>query len=233
MSGRLYGLGVGPGDPELVTLKAARILARVPVVAYPQTGDGDSMARGIAAGLIPEDAELLPIVMPMATDRAPGRAAYDGAARAIAARLDEGRDVAVLCEGDPFFYGSFMYLHERLHGRYAIEVVPGVSSLTAAAAASGRPLAARNDILAVIPAPVDAARLRTEITAADAVAILKVGRHFDTIRAVLRELQLVDRAVLVTAASCDHQETAPLADLPDGPKPYFSIVLLYKGAEAW
>jgi precorrin-2/cobalt-factor-2 C20-methyltransferase len=233
MIGRLYGLGVGPGDPELVTLKAARILAGVPVVAYPQSGDGDSMARRIAAGLIPEDAELLPIVLPMASDRAPGRAAYDAAARAIAARLDDGRDVAVLCEGDPFFYGSFMYLHERLHGRYAIEVVPGVSSLTAAAAAIGRPLAARNDILAVIPAPVDVARLRAEIAAADAVAILKIGRHFDTVRTVLRELGLVDHAVLVTAASGEHQDISPLADLPDGPKPYFSIVLLYKGAEAW
>ena len=233
MTGTLYGLGVGPGDPELVTLKAARILAQVPVIAFPRTSDGDSMARRIAANLIPETAEILPLDLPMCTDRAPGRDAHDAAGRAIAARLDDGRDVAVLCEGDPFFYGSFMYLHERLHERYSIEVVPGVSSLTAAAAALGRPLAARNDILAVIPAPVDIARLRTEIAAADALAILKVGRHFDKVRAVLRELHLIDQAFLVTAASCAGQTVVPLAELPDGPQPYFSIILVYKGAEGW
>jgi precorrin-2/cobalt-factor-2 C20-methyltransferase len=233
MTGTLYGLGVGPGDPELITLKAARILAQVPVVAFPRTPDGDSMARRIAAGLIPETAELLPLVLPMRTDRAPGRAAYDEASRAIAARLDDGRDVAVLCEGDPFFYGSFMYLYERLHERCSIEVVPGVSSLTAAAAALGRPLAARNDILAVIPATVDVARLRNQIAAAEAVAILKVGRHFDKVRAVLRELQLIDQAFLVTAASCAEESVVPLAEPPDGPQPYFSIILLYKGAEGW
>jgi precorrin-2/cobalt-factor-2 C20-methyltransferase len=233
MTGTLYGLGVGPGDPELITLKAARILAAVPVVAYPQNTGGDSMARRIAASHIPQGAEELPIVVPMCTDRAPGRAVYDEAARAIAARLDRGQDVVVLCEGDPFFYGSFMYLYERLHDRYAVQVVPGVSSLTAAAAALGRPLAARNDVLAVIPAPVDIARLRTEVAAVEAVAILKVGRHFDKVRAVLRELKLIDRAVLITSASCDDQTITPLAGLPEGPQPYFSIILLYKGAEGW
>jgi precorrin-2/cobalt-factor-2 C20-methyltransferase len=108
-----------------------------------------------------------------------------------------------------------------------------VNSLSAAAAAIGRPLAARNDILAVIPAPVDAARLASAIAAADAVAILKVGRHFDSVRAVLSDLELLDRAVLVTAASCENQTIALLADLPDGPRPYFSIILLYRGAEPW
>jgi precorrin-2/cobalt-factor-2 C20-methyltransferase len=169
----------------------------------------------------------------MRTDRAPGRAAYIAAATALTVHLDAGRDVAVLCEGDPFLYGSFMYFYDRLVDRYPVEVVSGVSSLTAAAAALGRPLAARNDILAVIPATVDIARLRTQIAAAEAVAILKVGRHFDKVRAVLRELHLIDRAFLVTAASCAGQSIVPLAELPDGPQPYFSIILLYKGAEGW
>jgi precorrin-2/cobalt-factor-2 C20-methyltransferase len=233
MSATLFGLGVGPGDPELVTVKAARILAHVPVVAYPQATGGDSMARRIAARFIPEGVEELPFAVPMRTDRTPAQAAYEEAAKAIAARLDDGRDVAVLCEGDPFFYGSFMYLYERLQASYAIEVVAGVSSLTAAAAALGRPLAARNDVLAVIPAPVDVARLRTEIAAADAIAILKVGRHFDKVRAVLSELQLLDRAVLVSAASCEAQSVTPVASLAEGDQPYFSIILVYKGAESW
>jgi precorrin-2/cobalt-factor-2 C20-methyltransferase len=234
MSGTLYGLGVGPGDPELVTLKAARILATVPVVAFPRTPDGDdSMARRIAADLIPDIAEILPLALPMCTDRAPGRDAYTAAAATLAAHLDAGRDVAVLCEGDPFLYGSFMYLHDRLADRYPVEIVPGVTSLTAAAAALGRPLAARNDVFTVIPAPVDVARLRTDIAAADAIAVIKVGRHFDKVRAVLRELHLEDQAFLVTAATCAEQSVVPLADLPDGPQPYFSIILVYKGAEGW
>ena len=191
------------------------------------------MARRIAASLIPETAELLPLVLPMRTDRAPGRAAYIAAATALTVHLDAGRNVAVLCEGDPFLYGSFMYFYDRLVDRYPVEVVSGVSSLTAAAAALGRPLAARNDILAVIPATVDIARLRTQIAAAEAVAILKVGRHFDKVRAVLRELHLIDQAFLVTAASCVEETVVPLAELPDGPQPYFSIILVYKGAEGW
>lgn len=233
MKGTLYGLGVGPGDPELVTLKAARILARVPVIAFPQTPDGDSMARRIAASLIPDTAVTLPLVLPMCTDRGPGRAAYDAAATALTLHLDAGRDVALLCEGDPFLYGSFMYFHQRLRGLYAIEIVPGVSSLSAAAAALGRPLAARNDTLAVIPAPIDPARLKARIDAAEAVAILKVGRHYDKVHAALGELGLIDRAFLITAASCRDETVVALADLPTGPKPYFSIILVYNGAEAW
>jgi precorrin-2/cobalt-factor-2 C20-methyltransferase len=234
MTGTLYGLGVGPGDPELMTLKAARILATVPVVAFPQTSDGDdSMARRIAADLIPATAEILPLVLPMCTERGPGRDAYTAAAAALTAHLDAGRDVAVLCEGDPFLYGSFMYFHDRLADDYRVEVVPGVTSLTAAAAALGRPLAARNDVFTVIPAPVDVARLRTDIAAADAIAVIKVGRHFDKVRAVLRELHLEDQAFLVTAATCTEESIRPLADLPDGPQPYFSIILVYKGAEGW
>jgi precorrin-2/cobalt-factor-2 C20-methyltransferase len=233
MTGTLYGLGVGPGDPELVTLKAARILAQVPVIAFPQAPDGDSMARRIVAGLIPDAAEILPLDLPMCTDRAPGQAAYIAAATALTVHLDAGRNVAVLCEGDPFLYGSFMYFYDRLVDHYPVEVVSGVSSLTAAAAALGRPLAARNDILAVIPATVDVARLRNQIAAAEAVAILKVGRHFDKVRAVLRELHLIDQAFLVTAASCVEETVVPLAELPDGPQPYFSIILVYKGAEGW
>jgi precorrin-2/cobalt-factor-2 C20-methyltransferase len=153
MTGTLYGLGVGPGDPELITLKAARILAQVPVVAFLQTATvtawpgaspqasfpkppNSSLSSCRCAPSAPPAGQ--PTLPPLRRHRRPPR---------------RRPDVAVLCEGDPFLYGSFMYLHERLHERYSIEVVPGVSSLTAAAAALGRPLAARNDILAVIPAP--------------------------------------------------------------------------------
>jgi precorrin-2/cobalt-factor-2 C20-methyltransferase len=233
MSGTAYGIGVGPGDPELLTVKAARILARVPVIAYPQSAEGESLARSIAAPFIPHGAVELPFLVPFRKERESARCAYDAAAEAIATRLDDGLDVAVLCEGDPFFYGSFMYLFERLSRGHEVRVVPGVTSLTASAAALGRPLAARNDVLKVIPAPLDANRLAAEIGAADAVAILKVGRHFEKVRGILRELGLAERAFLVTAASSQREQVAPLDSVADGVQPYFSTILLYKGAEHW
>lgn len=229
----LYGLGVGPGDPELITIKAWRIIGQVPVIAYPVANGSDSLARRIAAPFIPEDAIELPLAIPMRTEREPARDAYDESVRLIAAHLDAGKDVAFLCEGDPFFYGSFMYLHERLEKTHEIIVVPGVSSLTACAAAIGRPLAARNDLLKVIPAPLAEEQLRAEIASADSVAIIKVGKHFDKVRKLLRSLGLADRAVIIERATRDDERVTPLEQLPEGERPYFSTILIYKGSETW
>jgi precorrin-2/cobalt-factor-2 C20-methyltransferase len=229
----LYGLGVGPGDPELLTVKAWRIIGQVPVIAYPVANGSDSLARRIAAPFIPEDAIELPLDIPMCPDREPARDAYDHAARLIAEHLDAGRDVAFLCEGDPFFYGSFMYVHERLQATHDVIVVPGVTSLTACAAAIGRPLAARNDLLKVLPAPLDEENLGSEIASADAVAIIKVGKHFDKIRKILVDLRLDDRAVIVERATRDDERITRLQDMPEGERPYFSTILVYKGGENW
>ena len=152
--GTLYGLGVGPGDPELLTLKALRILRAAPVLAYPAPIEGDSMARAIAASHMPGGQTEIAIRMPLDAARFPAEEVYAAAAQEIAGHLDSGRDVAALCEGDPFFYGSFMYLFARLAEAHHIEVVPGVSSPMACAAALGMPLAARNDVLSVLPAPL-------------------------------------------------------------------------------
>ena len=145
-SGTLYGIGVGPGDPELITLKALRILRACPVVAYPAPENGDSMARAIAATHLPGGQEEIVIRMPLDAGHGPLEAAYDKAARVVAGHLDKGRDVAALCEGDPFFYGSFMYLFGRLADGHRVEVVPGVSSLVAGPAALGTALAARVEV---------------------------------------------------------------------------------------
>lgn len=231
--GIFHGLGVGPGDPELITLKAWRIISQAPVIAFPSANGNESLARGIAAPFIPEDAIELPIVLPMRSEREPGREAYDGAAAAIISHLDEGRDVAFLCEGDPLFYGSFMYLFARIAETHETIVVPGVTSITACAAAIGRPLAARNDVLKILPAPLSAERLRSEIVTAESIAIIKVGQHFAKIRDLLAELGLADKAMIVERATGEGQRITNLADVPEGERPYFSTILVYKGGEPW
>ncbi len=232
MSGRLYGIGLGPGDPELLTLKAARLIGAAKVVAYPALEGAASFARSIAAGLIPDGVREIVIEVPMTTAREPAQAAYDGAAARIAAELEEGHDVACLCEGDPFFYGSFMYLFARLSDRFEIEVVPGVTSITACAARAGMPLAARNERLTVLPGPLPEPELRARIEGAESVAILKVGRHLPKIRAVIDGLGLTARAAYVERATLPDEVVCPLAEAPEA-APYFSMILLTKGADPW
>ncbi len=231
--GTFYGLGVGPGDPELLTLRAHRLIGQAGLVAYPAAGDGASLARRIAAGAIVPGTEELAIAVPMCTERAPARTAYDEAARTIARHLADGRDVVFLCEGDPFLYGSFMYLFERLSAAHRCEAVPGVTSLTACAAALGRPLAARNDVLTVIPATLPEERLRAALDATDAAAIVKVGRHFDKVRSALDATGLAGCAMIVEAATTEDEKITALTDMPEGERPYFSTILVYRGGEAW
>jgi precorrin-2/cobalt-factor-2 C20-methyltransferase len=231
-SGTLYGIGVGPGDPELMTLKAHRLISTARVVAYPAPDDGVGFARSIAAAAIPAEAEEIPMVVPMRVARFPAQQVYAEAAEKIAAHLEAGTDVAVLCEGDPFFYGSFMYLFARLAARFPVEIVPGVSSLTACAAALKRPLTSRNDVLTVLPGPLPDAELRQRIEAAQAIAIMKVGRHLPRLRALLDSMGLTGGASYVERASLAAQRVSPLAEAPEN-APYFSMILIYKGDDPW
>ncbi|MCE7026477.1 precorrin-2 C(20)-methyltransferase [Jiella avicenniae] len=230
MSGILYGLGVGPGDPELLTLKALRILKSCPVVAYPAPDHGQSFARSIVAGFLAGDQDEIPIVVPMRVERFPAAEVYDRAAEAIAARLTRGEDVAVLCEGDPFFYGSFMYLFERLAERYAVEIVPGVASPMASAARALQPIASRNDVLTVIPGPLDDAALTEKLEGVEAFVIMKLGRHFDRVKALIARLGLLDRAVYCERVTLAEERVMPLAEV-SGAAPYFSMILGYRGEE--
>ncbi len=231
-AGTLYGLGVGPGDPELLTLKALRILRAAPVLAYPAPAEGHSMARTIAAPHLPGGQTEIAIRMPLDAARFPAGEIYAAAARDISQHLDAGRDVAALCEGDPFFYGSFMYLFARLAEAHRIEVVPGVSSLTACAAALDAPLAARNDVLSVVPAPLDEYQLKARLEGCDAAAIIKVGRHVAKVRRVLQELSLESRARYIERASLAAERILPLSEAADT-APYFYMVLVHRRVEAW
>jgi precorrin-2/cobalt-factor-2 C20-methyltransferase len=224
-SGRLYGLGVGPGDPELLTLKALRLLRAVPVVAYPAPEHGDSFARTIVAGWIKGHQREIAIRFPMRPGPPPVEI-YDGAAAALAGELDGGNDAALLCQGDPLFYGSFINVFTRLAGRYQIEIVPGVSSLTACAAAAANPLVSRDDTLAVIPATIEEDQIAARIVASDSVAIVKLGRHIAKVRRVLDRLGLLDAAVYIEHATSPSQRVAPLALINPDLAPYFSMVLV-------
>lgn len=233
MSGTIYGLGVGPGDPELITLKAWRILRCAAIVAYPAPEEGPSFARRIVASFLSPVQIELPIRIPMEAARFPAQAVYDRAADAIAEHSAAGRDVAVLCQGDPFFYGSFMYLFGRLAERCAVEIVPGVSSLGACAAAAGFPLAARNDALIVLPATLSDDALAHRLEACDAAAIIKLGRHFARVRDLLGRLGLADKARYVEHASLANARLLPLDAVDPAAAPYFSMILLHRRGAAW
>lgn len=232
MTGKLYGVGLGPGAADLMTLRAARLIEGAGVVAYPSLAGGDSFARAIAADLIAPTCREIVMDVPMTVERAPAQAAYDLGAAKIATALDAGDDVICLCEGDPFFYGSFMYIFARLSDQYEVEVVPGVTSITACAARAKMPLAARNERLTVLPGPLPADELRSRIEGAESVVIMKVGRHMAKIRGVIEDLGLTAQAMYVERATLPQEVVLPLAEAPEK-APYFSMILLAKGADPW
>lgn len=231
MSGTVYGLGVGPGDPELLTLKALRILRSVAVIAYPAPETGDSFARQIAAPHLPGGQQEIAIRMPIADGQFPKADVYDRAARDILAHTAAGRDVAVLCEGDPFFYGSFVYLYERLAGSGPVQVIPGVSSLMACAGVAGLPLARRNEALTVVPAPMPDADLNAHLRGTSALAIVKLGRHLGRVQALLEQRRRSAGALVVERASLSQQRVTPLSEYPGDAAPYFSMLLVPALAE--
>jgi precorrin-2 C20-methyltransferase/precorrin-3B C17-methyltransferase len=234
VTGRLYGVGLGPGDPELVTVKAARLLGSAEVVAYHAARHGNSVAMSIARGYLSGHQVEEPLHYPVTvetTDHPGGyRGAleefYDDAASRLAVHLDAGRDVMVLCEGDPFFYGSFMHLHKRLSGGYEVIVVPGVTSVAGAAAELGRPLVEGEEILTVLPGTLSPDALARRLADTDAAAIMKLGRTFSGVRDALAVAGRLDEAWYVERATTDRQRVLPLAEVDPATVPYFSVALL-------
>lgn len=225
MTGTLWGIGVGPGDPELITHKATGLLARLPVLAWPAPLAGDGFARTIAAPYIPAGKTEIAIRLTFAPDRADTDAAYDTACETIAGHLEQGRDVGVLCEGDPLFFGSFIYVLARLKDRFPVAVVPGVSSPMAAAAAALQPLSLLDNSLAVIPATAPDQRIEALLRASDAAVIMKVGRHHARLAALLERLGMMSRAVVVERATLSDQRVMTLSEAHD--LSYFSLILVH------
>ncbi|MEE1894962.1 precorrin-2 C(20)-methyltransferase [Pseudomonas otitidis] len=237
--GRLIGLGVGPGDPELITLKALRLLQSAQVVGYfvakakANRGEGGN-AFGIIEQHLADTQVRMPLVYPVTTEKLEPPLSYetvisdfyDTAAQQVAEHLDAGRDVAVICEGDPFFYGSYMYLHDRLADRYEVEVVPGVCSMLGSAAVLGLPLVYRNQSLSVLSGVLPEAELKARLATAEAAVVMKLGRNFDKVRRVLGELGLADRAHYVERATMANQRIVALDEVDPMASPYFSMILV-------
>ena len=231
--GTLYGVGVGPGDPDLITLKAARLISNAKTVAYPAPEGGDSFARNIAKAHISSGTKEISIAVPMRPERKAAQDAYDVGAVDVRKELEAGNDVVFLCEGDPFFYGTFMYLYDRLAGDFDTDVIPGVTSIVACACRLKQPLVSRNDVLTVLAGPMSDYALEARLKLGGSFAIMKVGRHLPRLRALLEKLDLMKRAGYVERATLDNEKAIPLAELEDATAPYFSMILIYDGDEAW
>ncbi|MEQ3552457.1 precorrin-2 C(20)-methyltransferase [Pseudonocardia nematodicida] len=233
-TGTLYGVGLGPGDPELTTIKAARLVRDADVIAYHSARHGRSIARRIAEPHLSGTAIEEPLVYPVTTETTDHPGGYQGAidefygeaAARLAAHLDAGRDVVVLAEGDPLFYGSYMHMHKRLAVRYRTEVVPGVTSISGAAAALGQPLVERDEVLTVLPGTLPRDELARRLADTDSAAVLKLGRTFTTVRDALADAGTLDRARYVERATMDGQRTGKLSDVDPGGVPYFAIALV-------
>ena len=232
--GRLVGVGTGPGDPELLTLKAVRALAEADVVAHFAKRGSNGNARTITGAHFRETLIELPLVYPVTTELAKDnndyRSAiaefYEESANKVAKHLDAGRMVAVLSEGDPLFYGSYMHLHVRLAHRYPTEVIPGVTAMSGCWTQTCIPIVQGDDVLCVLPGTMSEFELTRRLADTDAAVIMKVGRNLSKIRRALSATGLIDRAVYVERGTMANTSSVRLADKADDVAPYFSMVLV-------
>lgn len=234
MTGTLYGIGVGPGDPELMTLKAHRLLQACPVVAHFAARGRPGNALAVVTPHLRPDQRELRLEYPVTTEAVPEGLSYetllvdfyDTSAKQVAELLDDGLDVALVCEGDPFFYGSYMYMHNRLAGEYATEVVPAVPSIAAGAAVLGTPLVCRDEVLCVLSGVLPEDELAARLATAGAAVVMKLGRNLPKVRAAVERAGLLDHAHYVERATMASQRVLPLADVDPATAPYFSMVVI-------
>ncbi len=234
MTGRLYGVGLGPGDPELITLKAARLIAEADVIAFHAGVGKQSNARRIAAGLIPDGVIEEELRYPVTTGETAHVGGYAGAmaefyeesAARLAVHLEAGRTVVVLAEGDPLFYGSYMYMHDRLADRFETEVVPGVTSFAAATATTASPLVRQTDVLTILPGTLDEPELARRLADTDGAIIMKLGRTFPKVVSALRQAGRLEGALYVERASMPEERWLPVADVDADSVPYFSLIVV-------
>jgi precorrin-2 C20-methyltransferase/precorrin-3B C17-methyltransferase len=234
MTGSFHCVGVGPGDPELITRKAARLIGAADVVAFHAGVGKESNARRIAAGLFPDGVVEEQLTYPVTTGATTHPGGYLGAladfyeesAARLVAHLDAGRTVVLLAEGDPLFYGSAMYMHDRLAQRYPTEIVPGVPAFVAGAAAAASPLARQTDVLTVLPGTLPEPELARRLADTDAAVVMKLGRTFPAVRRALAAAGRIDEALYVERASMPEERWLPVAEVDPDSVPYFSLIVV-------
>ncbi|CUA93193.1 precorrin-2 C(20)-methyltransferase [Pannonibacter indicus] len=232
--GRLYGVGTGPGDPELMTVKAVRILGEADVIAWFAKAGRTGNGRRIADSMIRPGVEELPLYYPVTTEIGKHEAAYttcleafyEESAKAIAAHLNAGRTVAVLSEGDPMFYGSYMHMHVRLADRFAVEVIPGITAMSGCWSRTGVPIAQGDDVLSVLPGTMGEAELQRRLADTEAAVIMKIGRNLPKVRRALAACGRLEDAIYVERGTMAAEKVVRLAAKPDDAAPYFSLVLV-------
>ena len=232
--GTLYGIGVGPGDTRLMTLRAAGLIRTVDTLAYFAKAGNESTARKIAAPLMAPGQKELPLYYPVTTELPvsdPGYASqirdfYAEAAGSIAGRLRAGESVGLLAEGDPFFYGTFMHMWRRLVSDFPVEVVAGVTGFSGCSTRAGAPLTWGDDVLTVLPGTLDETTLLRRLLETDAAVIMKIGRNMTKVRRAVTAANLIERAIYVERGSMPGERIAPLAEVVDETAPYFSMILI-------
>ncbi len=226
MTGELVGIGVGPGDPELLTLKALRLLREMEVIVTIASDAGEPVAERIIAPHLPASRRRLTFRAPMHGDASTRARFYDEAAETIAGELGRERRVGVPCLGDPLFYGSFARLMERLAPRFPCSVVPGVTAVQAASAALRLPLAAGRDSVIVLPAMLPEALLAERLAHAETAVILKLGRHLPRLRRLLAGFGRDFEGWIASALGTAEERLAPLQGWEDREAPYMSLLIL-------
>ncbi len=234
LAGTLHGVGVGPGDPDLLTVRAARLLSQAKVVAYFAKRGSHGHARRIAARWMNPAAQEIPLLYPMTTEthwndggyKSALRAFYEDAAGLLCGRLATGDDVVLLAEGDPLFYGSFMHLYERIRGRFRVAITPGVTGMAGCWGAAGLPMTWGDDALAVLPGTLDEDALVARLQATEAAVIMKLGSNFPKVRRALERAGLASRAIYVERGTMPGEAVTPLSEKRDDAAPYFSLLLV-------
>ena len=232
--GRLYGVGLGPGDPSLMTVRAVEVITGADVVAYHSARHGRSIARSIAARHLREDHIEERLMYPVTVEITDHPGGYQGAmdefyeeaSARLAAHLDAGRSVAILAAGDPLFYGSYMHMHKRLAHRYETEVIPGVTSVSAASARLGTPLCEAEEVLTVLPGTLPEEELTARLASTDSAVVMKLGRTFPKVRTALERSGRLEDARYVERATMEGERTGALADVDPDSVPYFSVAVL-------
>ena len=234
MSGILYGVGLGPGDPELMTLKAARYIHDADVIVYFTKGGKRGHAYAIAASHIRETQEDMPLIYPV-TNEIPVNDPvyekkihdfYEASAAQISEHLRAGKKVAVLCVGDPFFYGSFMHLYRRLNAHFTCHVAAGITAMSGSWTAAHTPITWGDDVLTVIPGTLPTAELTERLRTTDAAVIMKLGSNFPRVREAIVAAGILERAIYVEYGTMQAEKILPLVQKMDTPAPYFSLILI-------